>query len=79
MLPSLIQRMDFLAVMPGLRKHFDQAPRGQILINVKVRQSGNADAGNRHAPHRLAIVRLQVALHDAINDAATLHVNDVIA
>jgi hypothetical protein len=37
MLPILIQRMDFLAIMYGLRKHLYQTVLRQILVNVKVR------------------------------------------
>ncbi|MNN58338.1 hypothetical protein D3C81_1733830 [compost metagenome] len=72
MLSTLIQRIDFLAVMACLREYLDQPASGEILIDVKVRQSGNPHPGDGHTSNGLAIVGLQVALDDSINDAATL-------
>ena len=71
-LAALIQRVDFLAVMAVVRQHLDQAPGGNVLVDVKVRQARNAGTGNSHAPDRLAVVGLQVALDDAIHNAAAL-------
>jgi len=71
MLPPLIQRMDFLAIMTSLRQHLHQAPPRQIFINMKIRQASNPDTGDSHTSNRLAIVGLQVALDNPVNNATT--------
>ena len=72
MLTALIQRVDFLAVVTGLCEHLDQPAGGEVLVNVKVGQSGNPHPGNSHTPNGFAVIGLQISLDDAINNAPTL-------